>query len=201
MATISDYDDLDAIDLARLVSTGSVSPEELLETAITKVEQYNPALNAVVQTMYDQAREDIARGLPEGPLRGVPFMLKNLGVLYEGVPTTNGSVLFRDFVPDHHSFLTERYRRAGLVIMGKTNTPEFGLSVTTEPLVHGATLNPWDTARSPGGSSGGASAVVASRILPAVHATDGGGSIRIPAACTGLFGLKPTRARTPIGPD
>jgi amidase len=201
MTIDGEYENCDATELARLVRNEGVTPEQLLDLAIRRVDKLNPTLNAVVQPMYDEARRDIERGLPDGPFRGVPFMLKDLAMLYEGVPTTNGSALFKDFAPDHHSFLVERYCRAGMVIMGKTNTPELGLSATTEPTLHGATLNPWDTNRSPGGSSGGAAAIVAARILPAAHATDGGGSIRIPATCCGLFGLKPTRARTPVGPD
>lgn len=201
MGTFKGYEDHDATGLAQLVQDGSISPSELLEAAIERIERLNPKLNAVTQPMYDHAKRDIENGLPKGPFRGVPFMLKDLGVLYEGVPTTNGSALFKDFVPDHHSHLVERYRRAGLVIIGKTNTPEFGLTVTTEPVLKGPCLNPWNTAHSPGGSSGGTAAAVASGMVPAAHATDGGGSIRIPSACCGLFGLKPTRARTPMGPD
>ncbi len=201
MAIFRDYHKYDATGLAQLVRDGSVSAQELLETAIECVERLNPSLNAVIQPMYDQARGEIAAGLAEGPFRGVPFMLKDLGMLYKGVPTTNGSRLFRDFIPDHHSHLVERYRQAGLVIMAKTNTPEMGLTATTEPLLHGPSRNPWNLEHSTGGSSGGAAAAVAAGMLPAAHATDGGGSIRIPAACCGLFGLKPTRARNPMGPD
>lgn len=201
MDSFAEYEKYDALGLAQLVRENSVTPDQLLDAAIERVERLNPALNAVSHSMFDFARKDLANGLPEGPFRGVPFLLKDLGMLYQGVPTTNGSALFKDFVPDHHSHLVERYRRAGLVILGKTNTPEFGLSVTTEPILKGPCLNPWNTAHSPGGSSGGAAASVASGILPAAHATDGGGSIRVPAACCGLFGLKPTRARTPLGPD
>ena len=175
--------------------------EEVLEAAIERVEAVDGTINAVVYKMYDEARKTIADGLPDGPFAGVPFMLKDLGVLYAGAPTTGGSRLFADFVPDHDSTIVERHRAAGLVIMGKTNSPELGICATTEPELHGPTRNPWRTDRSAGGSSGGSAAAVAAGMLPMAHATDGGGSIRIPAANCGLFGLKPTRARTPAGPD
>ena len=201
MNGFAEYDQYDAIGLAELIRDGQVSATEVLGAAIVRVETLNPRLNAVVHTMYDEARESIDAGLPNGPLAGAPYMLKDLYVLYTGVPTRNGSRLFADFVADHDSTLTERCRAAGLVIMGKTNTPEFGLNASTEPVLHGPTLNPYDPARSAGGSSGGAAAAVAAGMVPAAHATDGGGSIRIPAANCGLFGLKPTRARNPAGPD
>ena len=149
----------------------------------------------------DQARAAIAAGLPDGPFTGVPYLLKDLGLLYQGVVTSGGSALFRDFVPDHDSELTIRLKRAGLVIFGKTNTPELGISPSTEPRLFGPTRNPWSHTHSAGGSSGGAAAAVAAGMVPMAHATDGGGSIRIPASCCGLFGLKPTRARNPMGPD
>ena len=201
MAGFNDFESFDAVGLAELIRNNEVSAEEVLEAAITRVEALNPKVNAVIHTMYDDARRAIASGLPDGPLAGVPYMLKDLYVLCTGAPTTNGSRLFADFVADHDSTLTERCRAAGLVIMGKTNTPEFGLNASTEPVFHGPTLNPYDLGRSAGGSSGGSAAVVAAGMLPAAHATDGGGSIRIPAANCGLFGLKPTRARNPAGPD
>ncbi len=191
----------DAVALAERIRSGEVSAEDVLEETLARVEARNPACNAVVHRMDESARKAIALGLPDGPLRGVPYMLKDLNVLCEGEPTGNGSRMFSDFVADHDSTLTERLRAAGLVIVGKTNTPELGLNVTTEPAAHGPTRNPWDLTRSAGGSSGGSAAAVAAGMLPAAHATDGGGSIRIPAANCGLFGLKPTRARNPAGPD
>jgi Asp-tRNA(Asn)/Glu-tRNA(Gln) amidotransferase A subunit family amidase len=196
-----DYESYDALGLAELVHRGDVSAEELLEAALLRVEQRNPALNALVLPMEKQAREAIAAGLPEGPLRGVPYLLKDLHLLYSGVRTTSGSRLFKDRVADHDSELVARYKRAGLVIFGKTASPEFGLSTSTESTLFGRTANPWNPEHSSGGSSGGASAAVASGMVPAANASDGGGSIRIPASCCGLFGLKPTRARTPSGPD
>jgi amidase len=198
---ISDYESYDAIGLAQLVRRGEVTPMELLDAAIERVEARNPAINAVVTRMYDDARRSIQAGLPEGPFKGVPFLLKDLGVYYKGIPTSHGSRLFAGFVPDHDSTLVERYRRAGLVLFGKTNTPEFGLTVTTESRLFGPCRNPWDLERTSGGSSGGAAAAVAAGMVPAAHGSDGGGSIRIPASCCGLFGLKPTRGRVPMGPD
>ena len=200
MGTLSDYETYDAIGLAELVRKGEVTPLELLECAIERVERHNAALNAVVLPMYEEARSRIEAGLPDGPLRGVPLLLKDLGLLYKGFTTSFGSRLFADFMADYDSTLVERYRRAGLVVMGKTNTPEFGLTITTEPQLYGPCRNPWNTTISSGGSSGGSAAAVASGMVPVGHASDGGGSIRIPAACCGLFGLKPTRGRIPAGP-
>lgn len=199
--TKNEYESYDAMGLAELVRQRQVTPQELLNAAMEGVEARDGTINAVVTKMYDQATAAIAAGLPAGPFCGVPFMLKDLGVLYAGVRTSNGSRIFADFVPDHDSTLVERYKAAGLVIMGKTNTPEFGVAATTEPQLFGPTRNPWSLTHSAGGSSGGAAAAVAAGYLPMAHATDGGGSIRIPASMCGLFGLKPSRGRTPAGPD
>jgi amidase len=196
-----EYEAYDAMGLAELVRRRQVTSQELLEAVIDRIETRDTTINAVVTKMYDQARTAIAAGLPQGPFTGVPFMLKDLGVLYAGVRTSNGSRLFAEFVPDHDSTLVERYKAAGLVIMAKTNTPEFGISATTEPQLFGPTRNPWRHTHSAGGSSGGAAAAVAAGYVPMAHATDGGGSIRIPAANCGLFGLKPSRGRNPAGPD
>src|SRR6476661_1932919 len=197
----SEYDRYDAVGLAELVRDRRVSAEELLEEAVSRVERVNPRVNAVVNKLYDQARAAIAAGLPGGPLRGVPFLLKDLHALYQGGVTSNGCRFFSDNLADHDSELVARYKRAGTVIFGKTNTPEFGLTITTEPKLFGPTRNPWHVEFTSGGSSGGAAAAVAAGIVPAAHASDGGGSIRIPASCCGLFGLKPTRGRNPQGPD
>ncbi len=191
---------LDATAQAELVRNKQVKPEELLDGTIERIERLNPQLNAVVLTMYDQARAAIADGLPDGPFTGVPFVLKDLGAMYEGVVQTQGSSFTKDLVSPIDSELTRRYKEAGLVICAKTNTPEFGLISTTEPRLFGATHNPWNLDRTTGGSSGGSAAAVASGMVPFGHANDGGGSIRIPAACCGLFGLKPTRARITAGP-
>ena len=190
----------DAIAQAAMVRTGEVTAEELLEAAIARTEELNPSLNAVVEKLYEPARAAV-HDVPWGPFAGVPFLLKDLGASYAGAPMTSGSGYTKDLTPDYDSELTARYKRAGLVIFGKTNTPEFGIQPTTEPRLFGPCRNPWDTDRSTGGSSGGAAAAVAAGIVPMAHASDGGGSIRIPASCCGLFGLKPTRARTTLGPD
>ena len=201
MGKFEDAASLDATAQAELVRRGEVQPIELVEAAIERVERLNPALNAVVTPMYEQALAAARASLPAGPFAGVPFLLKDLLASYAGVPMTAGSSSLRDFVPDHDSELVSRLKRAGLVILGKTNTCEFGLLPTTEPRLFGPTRNPWDTTRTPGGSSGGSAAAVAAGLVPMAHANDGGGSIRIPAACCGVFGLKPTRGRVPLGPD
>lgn len=200
--SISDaYDSHDALGLAELVAKGDVTPGELLDEAIARAERLNPKINAVVHRCDDLARRAIASGLPGGPFRGVPFLLKDLYTEMEGTELCNGSALWAEYRSDHDTNLVARYKAAGLVIFGRTTSPEFGLTATTESRVHGDTRNPWDLSRSSGGSSGGASAAVAAGILPMANASDGGGSIRIPAAACGLFGIKPTRGRTPMGPD
>jgi Asp-tRNA(Asn)/Glu-tRNA(Gln) amidotransferase A subunit family amidase len=201
MGIESEYDSADALSLAALVRRGEVKASELLDVAIARVEALNPRLNAVVHTMYDEARQAIDAGLPAGAFTGVPFLIKDLNAHVTGAPTTNGSRFFADYIPDHDAELVARYRRAGLLIFGKTNTPELGLNASTEPQLFGPTRNPWEPGHSAGGSSGGAAAAVASGMLPLAHASDGGGSIRIPASACGLFGLKPTRARNSYGPD
>lgn len=201
MGKLKDYESYDALGLAELVRKGDVTASELLDEAIERVEAVNPKINAVVTKMYDEARKSIKSGLPDGPLGGVPFLLKDLGAYYKGVPTTSGSRFFADYIPDHDNELVIRYKKAGLVIFGKTNTPEFGLTLTTEPRLFGPARNPWNLERTTGGSSGGAAAAVAAGIVPVAHASDGGGSIRIPASCCGLFGIKPTRGRVSKGPD
>jgi Asp-tRNA(Asn)/Glu-tRNA(Gln) amidotransferase A subunit family amidase len=198
---MQDYEDYDALSLAALVREGEVTPSTLLDAAIERSEKRNPAVNAVVIPMLEQARAAIAAGLPAGPFRGVPFLLKDLHVSVPGVRTTYGSRLFAENVPAVESELVARYRRAGLVTFGKTHSPELGLTTTSESRLFGQTRNPWHLERVAGGSSGGAAAAVAAGIVPAAHATDGGGSIRVPASCCGLFGMKPTRGRTPMGPE
>jgi amidase len=198
--SLPEYDDLDATAMAGLVRKGDVEPRELLQAAIERIESRNPALNAVIRPMYDAAHAAVAQGLPAGPLTGVPILVKDLMADVAGVPTTSGSRLLERYVPTHDSEIVKRWRKAGLVIVGKTNTPELGLVGVTEPALHGPTRNPWNTAHTPGGSSGGSGAAVAARMVPIAGAGDGGGSIRIPASCCGLVGLKPTRGRTPNGP-
>lgn len=196
----ADYRKYDALGLAELVAKREVAPSELLETALARCEEVNGAINAVVCLMAEEA-DRVAKGPLEGPFAGVPFLLKDLYLLYKGAPNSNGSKFWRGFVADHDSTLTERYRAAGLVVFGKTNTPELGINAETAPAALGPTRNPWNPRHSAGGSSGGAAAAVAAGIVPVAHATDGGGSIRIPPSACGLFGLKPTRARNPAGPD
>ena len=201
MSTFEEFDFMDATGQAELVRQKKVKPVELVEAAIQRIERLDPALNAVITPMYEQAREAAQGVLPEGPFRGVPFLLKDLVASYAGVRMAWGSAFMRNYVPDHDSELVIRLKRAGFVFLGKTNAPEFGIVPTTEPVLFGATRNPWDPSRSPGGSSGGSAVAVASGMVPMAHANDGGGSIRIPASCCGIFGLKPTRARNPLGPD
>ena len=195
-----EYSALDGLGLAQLIKQGEVTPTEALAAAQSLLKEKNSSLNAMVLSMDAQAAKTIEAGLPSGAFTGVPFALKDLGMQYKGEVTSNGSRLFSDCVATHDSTLVQRYKAAGLVICGKSNTPEFGLATTTEPVLFGPTHNPWMHGYSSGGSSGGASALVAAGILPMAHASDGGGSIRIPASCCGLVGLKPTRGRIPLGP-
>lgn len=191
---------LDATAQAGLVRERELGPGDLVEVAIARIEQLNPTLNAVVTPAFEQARAAVAAGLPQGPFTGVPFLLKDLAVEAAGLRFCEGSRFLRDNVSTVDSELVVRLRRAGLVVLGKTNTAEFGMRPTAEPALFGATANPWDTTVSTGGSSGGSAAAVASAMVPMAHANDAGGSIRIPASACGLFGLKPTRARNPLGP-
>jgi amidase len=196
-----DFASLDAIAQAELVRRREVHPIELLEAAIARIEHLNPRLNAVVTRLYDQARAASAREIPNGAFSGVPFLLKDIGASYAGAPMTSGSRLLRNYVPEYDSELVRRLKSAGLIIIGKTNTPELGILPTTESVLFGPARNPWDTNKTTGGSSGGSAAAVAAGLVPMAQGGDGGGSIRIPASCCGVFGLKPTRARTPLGPD
>jgi len=201
MAKLDDFAFLDATAQAELVRRREVKAIELVDAAIERIERLNPTLNAVVTPMYEQARTAATSEMPHGPFAGVPFLLKDLLASYGGVRMTLGSTFLRDFVPDHDSELVARLKRAGLIILGKTNTPEFGILPTTEPRLFGPSCNPWNTGRTTGGSSGGSAAAVAAGLVPMAHGGDGGGSIRIPASCCGVFGLKPTRAHNPLGPD
>ncbi len=201
MAGLAEYERYDGLGLAGLVKAGHVTPDELLEAAIARVEARNPVVNAVTMPLHDYARRALAAGLPDGPFRGVPFLMKDLTAPMAGVPMTRSCRYYADApLPAADSVHVERLKRAGLVIFGRTNTCELGLSLTCEPQMHGPTRNPWDPARISGGSSGGAAAAVGARMLPMAHATDGFGSIRAPAACCGLVGLKPTRGRNTFAP-
>jgi amidase len=197
----SEYDKYDALGLAGLIAKKEIASAELLDAVRQRVEEINPKINAFSQLFFDKAAEQIQAGMGDGPFQGVPFALKDLGQYLEGTITSAGGRIWKDRVADYDSTLVTRYKQAGLVIFGKTTSPELGLTTTTESVLYGQTRNPWNLERTSGGSSGGASAAVASRILPMAHASDGGGSIRIPASCCGLFGLKPTRGRTPTGPE
>jgi len=201
MTDFKEYDQYDGLGLAELVRTRQVSAAEVCEAAVARIERFNPQLNAVVTPLFGLARRSIAQGPPAGAFHGVPFLLKDLLAALAGAPLSFGCRALKDFVPDHDSELVRRFKQAGLMILGKTNTPEFGLVAYTEPELFGPTRNPWDPARTPGGSSGGSAAAVAAGMVPLAGAGDGGGSIRIPAAYCGLFGLKPSRGRNPTGPD
>jgi amidase/6-aminohexanoate-cyclic-dimer hydrolase len=190
----------DALGLAELVRTKQVSPTELLDAAIARTETTNPRYNFLAREHYDYARKAIARGLPQGPFTGVPWLVKDLNTYIAGEITGQGSRFYKDNRATVTSEIVRRHERAGLVVFGKTTTPEFGLTATTESKATGLTRNPWNPEYIAGGSSGGAAAAVAAGVIPAAHATDGGGSFRIPAACCGLFGLKPSRGRVPMGP-
>jgi amidase len=197
----AEYTRYDALGLAELVRTREISPVELVDTAIAHIEAVNPRLNAMIHPMYESARAAAGRPLPGGPFTGVPFLLKDLVAVIAGVPISAGSRAVHGLVPDYDCTLIERYRAAGLIFVGKTNTPELGLTPTTEPVLFGPTHNPWDLSRSPGGSSGGSAAAVAARLVPVASGSDGGGSLRIPASACGVIGLKPSRGRNPVGPD
>ena len=195
-----DYAKFDALGLADLVAKRDVTPAELVEEAIARVERHNPKINAVVFKTFDRARS--AAKLPvQGPFAGVPFLLKDILGTQKGVPTRQGSNFLPPVPAPHDATLVRRFTAAGLISIGKTNVPEFGLVPTTEPTIYGSCNNPWELDHSSGGSSGGSGAAVAAGIVPIAHANDGGGAIRVPASANGLVGLKPTRGRNPLGPD
>lgn len=201
MMTPREWESHDMTGLAGLVARGEVSPRELVETAIGRIEALNPALNAVIRKAYDEALDELDRRTDKPEYLGIPYLIKDLHTPVRGLALTNGSRLFRDMpAPAFDSTMVARLRAAGFAILGRTNSPELGLSASTEPHAFGPTRNPWNREHIAGGSSGGAGAAVASGMLPAAHATDSGGSIRIPAACNGLVGLKPTRGLNPFGP-
>jgi amidase len=197
----TEYASYDGLGLAELLRQGEVTAAELVDAAIERIERYNPTLNAVVHQAFEQARKDASGELPHGPFTGVPFLIKDLGCPVAGMPRTSGSRFTQHEVPEHDGELTRRYRQSGVVLLGKTNTPEFGITGTTESALLGPCRNPWNSDHITGGSSGGAAAAVASGMVPLAHASDGLGSIRIPAACCGLFGMKVTRDRNPCGPE
>jgi Asp-tRNA(Asn)/Glu-tRNA(Gln) amidotransferase A subunit family amidase len=195
-----EYDKCDGLGLAELIAAKQITPMELLTAVRERVEHLNPKLNALCHLFFDKAEAQIKENPGTGPFRGVPFVLKDLGAYLNGTITSAGSRVWKNNVATFDSTLVSRYKQAGLIIFGKSNSPELGLTVTTESALFGQTHNPWNLERTTGGSSGGSAALVASRILPMAHGSDGGGSIRIPASCCGIFGLKPTRSRVPLGP-
>lgn len=198
---IAEYEDYDGLGLAALVRRKEVSPSELVEEAIARAEKVDPALNFLVFRDYERARKTAGSPPPDGAFSGVPFFLKDVFGFAEGMPTRQGSRFIPPFPWPQDCLLTARFKASGLVILGKTNVPEFGLVPTTESKLYGAARNPWNLAHSTGGSSGGSAAAVAARVVPLAHANDGGGSIRIPASCCGLVGLKPTRGRISYAPQ
>jgi len=195
-----EYNNYDATGLAELIRKKKVSIKEVVTAAIERIEKYNPALNAVITPMYDNI-DAIIKNLPKGYFYGVPFLIKDLLTTCKGIRMASGCRAYLNYIPDFDSEVAKRYKNAGLAILGKTNTPEFGLVAYTEPKIFGPTRNPWNTALTPGGSSGGSAAAVASGMVPFAGGGDGGGSIRIPSAYCGLFGLKPSRGRVPAGPE
>jgi len=198
--TFTDYGKYDGLGLAELVRKKKVSPAELVEEAIKRIETHNPKLNAVVFPLYERARKAAKGRLPEGPFKGVPFLMKDLISTLEGIPTSGGNKLWKNIPAKITTELARRWENSGVIVVGKTNTPEFGLTPYTESDTLGPARNPWDPTRTPGGSSGGSGAAVAARFVPLASGGDGGGSIRIPASANGVFGLKPTRGRNPTGP-
>lgn len=200
MTDSSELARLDATAMAEMVRQKEVTPSELVEVVIERIERINPKINAVITPMFEEARKTAKGKLPKGPFTGVPFLLKDILAAYAGVRLSYGSAVLKEYIPNFDSELVKRFKRAGLITVGKTNTPEFGILPTTEPQFFGPTRNPWDTERTTGGSSGGTAAAVTAGIVPMAHASDGGGSIRIPSSCCGVFGIKPTRARNPLAP-
>jgi amidase len=197
----AEYAKYDGLGLAELVRKKKIKPLELVDEAISRAEALNPKLNFVIFKDYERARDAAKGKLPKGPFTGVPFFLKDIFAYAQGMPTRQAARFIPSIPWPHDCLLTARFRASGLVMLGKTNVPEFGLVPTTESKLYGAARNPWNLAHSTGGSSGGSGAAVAAGIVPLAHANDGGGSIRIPASCCGLVGLKPTRARVSFAPD
>ncbi len=201
MTKFPEYHKFDGIGLCELIKKGDITAEEVLEEAINRAEKINPKINAIILPLYDFGKKYLKRASKDAPLYGVPFLLKDLLSHLRSTPLTSGSRLLKNFISSFDSEVVKRYKKSGLVIMGKTNTPEFGLMGTTEPDLFGPTQNPWNLDHIPGGSSGGSAAAVAARIVPIAGGGDGGGSLRIPASCCGIFGFKPSRGRVPVGPE
>ena len=201
-SVIKEYSNYDALGLAKLVKDKEVSPLELVEESISRIKKLNPKLNAVIFPMYEEAKKNADKPLPEnGVFKGVPFLIKDLVLTYAGAPYTKGCKGLKHYIAKDDSELMKRFKSTGLITVGKTNTPEFGLMGVTEPEAYGATKTPWNLDHSSGGSSGGSASAIAAGIVPIASGGDGGGSLRIPASCCGIFGLKPSRGRTPTGPN
>lgn len=198
---VEEYKQYDALGLAELVKQKEVQPKELVENAIEQIDRLNPKLNAVINRMFEQARQSAETATGDGPFTGVPMLLKDITQEVKGEPITSGSRAFQGYRAKQDSFWVKKVRNTGALFVGQTNVPEFALMGVTEPAFYGPTRNPWNNDHTPGGSSGGSAAAVASGMVPIAGANDGGGSIRIPASYSGLFGLKPTRGRTPVGPS
>ena len=201
MGAFHEFHQYDGLGLAELVSRKEVTPLELVDEVVSRIEAYNPKINAVIHKMYAKARESAKGELPDGSFTGVPFLIKDALDTLQGEPTSSGTRILRNVPKPHDSETVRRFRAAGLIFVGKTNLSELCLLPYTEPRAFGPTRNPWDLTRTPGGSSGGSAAAVAACMVPVAGGSDGGGSIRIPASCCGVFGLKPTRGRVPTGPD
>lgn len=199
--TFEEYQKNDALGLAQLIKKKEIQAAELFDLAVGRAQEANPKINAIVQETYDYGRKMMENLDGMGPFSGLPFLIKDLGIFVKGLPLRSGCRGYKDFVCPEDSELTKRLRKAGFIFMGKTNTPEFGLTPFTEPRLFGPSRNPWNLERSTGGSSGGSAASVAAGIVPLATASDGGGSIRIPASCCGLFGMKPSRGRITLGPQ
>lgn len=200
MTLLSQFVHLDAVEIATLIRSKKIHPREAVTATIGLIELNDSRINAIAWRRFDLALQEAEQGLPDSPVSGVPFLIKDLSLALTGAPNTMGSRMRQEMVADYDAALVARYKAAGLLIVGQSTSPEFGVSADTRSDLHGVTRNPWALDLSPGGSSGGAAAAVAARYLPTAHASDGGGSIRIPSSMCGLFGLKPTRARTPKGP-
>jgi len=205
MASVTDdlvqlYTSSDALGLGALVRAGEVTPAELVETAITVIDRVNPSLNAVIHRLYDMARDQLADVPTEAPFAGVPYLLKELASMWQGAPLTNSCAWLKDLRAPIDSVATQRIKAAGFVLVGKSNAPENGWAITCEPKLYGATHNPWRNDVTPGGSSGGSAAAVAARLVPLAEGSDGAGSIRVPASCCGVVGLKPSRGRVTLAP-
>ena len=201
MAEFTEYDKHDAMGLAELIRNGEISAEAVCQEAITRLEKQNPKLNAVITKMADLVESQLKDSSNDSPFYGVPFLLKDAHHAFKGTTLSQGSNAMKEQVSDHDAEIVSRYKKAGLIVIGKTNTPEFKMGYVTEPTAFGPTRNPWNTDYSSGGSSGGSAAAVAAHIVPMASGTDEGGSIRVPSSYCALFGLKPSRGRNPVGPD